>query len=275
MKNNLLAIANKIKKLPISAAIISFNAEKTIKNTLESIKYFNEIIIVDNGSLDKTVVIGKKYTSKIYFFKEKNFINLRNFALKKIKNSWVFFIDTDEIITQDNLYKLLKIWEKYHQTVDGFWIARRTYYGKGKNDYLKHGLFYPDFQLRLFKKEYFYISTPHEQPAISQEKTYYCQGIEIFHFPPKNKLFSLIGFLSLIPFSKIHSQNLINQSFIWLFFNTIWRFFDLFFISLIRGKGILDGYYGILAAFNFSCHISLIYLYAIYFKLKKIYKNWC
>jgi len=67
----------------------------------------------------------------------------------------------------------------------------------------------------------------------------------------------------------MHGQSFVNKNLGYLLFNAIYRFFDLFFISLIRGKGILDGYFGVLAAFNFASHVSLIYLYAIFLKFKK------
>lgn len=262
-------IDNKNNIMEFSVAIISLNAQKTIKETLESVKDFKEIVVVDNGSTDQTVKIAKRYTSLIYIFKINDFKRLREFALKKITGDWVLFIDTDEIITEKNKKKLLDLWHRKRDSFDGFWIKRRNYYGKASNEYLKHGLFYPDYQLRLFKKNYRYINNPHEVPDIPIKKTFFCHEIEIFHYLDQKKLFSFFGFFYLLPFAKRHAHNLINKSFIYLIFSSIFRFIDLFFISLIRGKGIFDGYRGVMAAFNFAFHISLIYLYAVYLKIKK------
>lgn len=252
-----------------SVAIICLNAEKTIRRTLESLKSFEEMVVVDNGSTDDTVQIAKQYTKKIYFNRVKNLRLLREFALRKISSSWVLFIDADEVLSKDNREKLLDNWRKKKNQYDGFWLARRNYYGDGENDYLKYGLFYPDFQLRLFKKKYGYIDTPHEMPKISLNKTYYCREVKIYHHQYKRKLFSLWGIKYLFPLSKMYGQNFVDKSFIFLLTKAVFRFFDLFFVSLTRGKGVLDGYYGMVAAFNFAAHVSLIYLYALYLKIRK------
>jgi glycosyltransferase involved in cell wall biosynthesis len=252
-----------------TVAIISWNAQATIKKTLDSLKNFREIVVVDNGSSDKTVEIVKQYTKNIYVNRVKNLRLLREFALTKITSDWVLFIDTDEVLTKEDKTRLLEIWREKNHRYTGFWLARRNYYGDGKNDYLKRGLFYPDFQLRLFKKMYRYIDTPHEMPNIPLDKTCYCRGVEIYHHQDKRKLFSPSGVKYLFPLSKMYGQNFVGKNFSYLLFNAICRFFDLFFISLTRGKGILDGCFGIIAAFNFASHVSLIYIYAIYLKIKK------
>lgn len=269
--HSLRSIGLKNSQKEPSVAIISFNAQKTIKRALESVKDFREIVIVDNGSKDNTVKIAKQYTEKVYLNQVKNLRRLREFALNKITSDWVFFIDTDEVLTKKNKEKLLAYWQKYKDRFDGFWLARRNYYGKGGDDYLKHGLFYPDFQLRLFKKKYRYIDTPHETPKINSKKTFYCRDVEIYHYQDKKKLFSPLGIKYLLTFSAMYGRNLVDKKTGYLLFNAVYRFFDLFFVSLIRGKGLLDGYFGILAAFNFACHVSLIYLYGLYFKIKKNY----
>lgn len=266
---SLRLIDSKIYEIEPSVAIICLNAQTTIKRTLESVKSFKEIVIVDNGSTDKTVEIAKQYTKKIYVNKVKNLRLLREFALTKATSEWVLFIDADEVLTEKNKNKLLELWRKKYIHYDGFWLARRNYYGNGENDYLKHGLFYPDFQLRLFKKMYRYINTPHETPNIPLNKTYYCKEVEIYHYQYQRKLTSISGVKLLLPLSKIYAASFISKNVGYLLYNAIYRFCDLFIVSLIRGKGILDGYLGIMAAFNFACHVSLIYLYALYFKIRR------
>jgi len=266
---SLRTISSKNREKEPAVVIISLNAQEMIENTFESVKSFKEIVVIDNGSTDNTVETAKQYTKKIYLNRIKNLRSLREFALTKIVSDWVLFIDADEVLTKENRERLLKIWRKKSYQYDGFWLARRNYYGDDEGDYLKHGLFYPDYQLRLFKTKYGYIDTPHETPNIALNKTYYCSDVEIYHHQYKRKLFSLLGIKYLFPLSKMYALNFVDKNIFYLLFNTFYRFFDLFFISLTRGRGILDGYYGIMAAFNFASHISLIYLYALYLKIKK------
>ena len=50
----------------ISAVIMAFNEEKNIERCLKSLAFVDEIIVVDNSSLDKTVEIAKKYTKNVF-----------------------------------------------------------------------------------------------------------------------------------------------------------------------------------------------------------------
>lgn len=89
-------------KIPtVSAAIIVKDEERCIKRCLDSIlPIFDEIVVVDTGSTDKTIAILESINdSKVKIYKirwEDDFAKARNFALKKVTSEWVFFIDADE-----------------------------------------------------------------------------------------------------------------------------------------------------------------------------------
>ena len=80
----------------ISLSMIVKNEESCLERCLESVKDFDEIVIVDTGSTDKTVEIARKYTDKIYHFEWcDDFAKARNFALSKCSGDWVFTMDAD------------------------------------------------------------------------------------------------------------------------------------------------------------------------------------
>jgi len=83
----------------ISVIIISKNEENRISSALESVKWADEIIVVDSGSADRTLDIAKKYTDKIFYRKFEDFSSQKNFAISKCNNRWVFSIDCDEVVT--------------------------------------------------------------------------------------------------------------------------------------------------------------------------------
>ncbi|MCI6989582.1 MAG: glycosyltransferase family 2 protein [Campylobacter sp.] len=84
-----------------SVYAIVLNEEKHIKRMLESVKDFDEIIIVDSGSTDKTLEIAKDYTDKIYFHKWQGEGVQKNYAFSLCKNEWVLNLDADEEITPE------------------------------------------------------------------------------------------------------------------------------------------------------------------------------
>lgn len=75
------------------------NEEEIIEKALESVKDFDEIIVVDTGSTDKTKEIAKKYTNNIYDFPWiDDFSAARNFAIEKATGDWIYSIDADQIL---------------------------------------------------------------------------------------------------------------------------------------------------------------------------------
>lgn len=89
--------------LNISVIVLTYNEERCIERCLNSIKnIFNEIVIVDTGSNDRTLEILKKTkieNMNIFNFDwNDNFSEIRNFALKQATFEWIFYIDADEVL---------------------------------------------------------------------------------------------------------------------------------------------------------------------------------
>lgn len=84
----------------LSLALIVKNEEKNLKRVLDSAKgLWDELVIVDTGSTDKTVEIAKQYTDKIFNFTwVKDFSKARNFAFSKCTNPWIMWLDADDVL---------------------------------------------------------------------------------------------------------------------------------------------------------------------------------
>lgn len=101
-----------MKKLPISAYIITKNAENTIEMVLKSLDFCDEIVVVDSGSTDSTEKICKKYNVVWYYQEFLGFGKQKRFASSKTKNNWVLNVDADEVVTTELKYSILKKFEK-------------------------------------------------------------------------------------------------------------------------------------------------------------------
>lgn len=134
----------------ISAAVLTKNEEKNIKKCLKSLKWCNEIIVIDDFSKDKTVQIAKKLGAKVYKRELKSdFSGQRNFGLKKARGEWILFLDADERI-DDKLRKEINSVVKQAQKVNGFYLKRKDrFLGK----WLNYGETASVKFLRLAKKD--------------------------------------------------------------------------------------------------------------------------
>ena len=133
----------------LSVVISAFNEEKKIEDCLKSASFADEIIFIDNSSTDQTLKIAKKYTSRIFIRPNNPMLNVnKNFGFSKAKNEWILSLDADERVSPKLREEVKSIINK-DQSSDGYWIPRKNIiFGK----WIKHTGWYPDYQLRLFKK---------------------------------------------------------------------------------------------------------------------------
>ena len=100
-----------------SVYIICKNEEKHIKRVLESVKDFDEIVIVDSGSTDNTLNIAKEYTNKIFNQDWLGFAKQKEYAKNLCQNEWVLNLDADEQLTEELKKEIEKVIEE--NKIDG------------------------------------------------------------------------------------------------------------------------------------------------------------
>ncbi|HET9697095.1 MAG TPA: glycosyltransferase family 2 protein [Terriglobales bacterium] len=86
-------------RVTLSVVIITFNEEANLPRTLESVKWADEIVVVDSGSTDRTVEIAKSYGAKVWVEPWKGFAAQKNSALEKAACDWVLSLDADEEVS--------------------------------------------------------------------------------------------------------------------------------------------------------------------------------
>lgn len=132
----------------LSVAVITFNEENHIRRTLESVKWADEIVIVDSGSTDRTVEISREYTDKIIQHDWLGFAAQKNLAIDKTTGDWVLSLDADEPV-EPSLATEIRTIISSPDVHAGYFIPRKTFF-LGKQ--IRHGGWYPDYNLRLFQK---------------------------------------------------------------------------------------------------------------------------
>ncbi|WP_371378258.1 glycosyltransferase [Sporomusa aerivorans] len=100
----------------ISACVITKNEAQNIERCLQSVRSIvNEIIVVDTGSTDATVMIAEQLGAKIFHYQWSNdFAAARNYALAQASGAWVVFLDADEYIAVGTVKNVRPLIEKIH-----------------------------------------------------------------------------------------------------------------------------------------------------------------
>lgn len=129
----------------------AYNEEHTLGRCLSSVSQLaDEIIVVDNESQDNTAGIAKKFTKKIYSQKNILMLNInKNYGFEKATSDWILNLDADEEIPKELAEEIQSIIRSNPQ-VNGYWIKRKNIiFGK----WITHGLWWPDKQIRLFRRK--------------------------------------------------------------------------------------------------------------------------
>lgn len=134
--------------MKISAAIITFNEESNIKAACESVAWADEVVVVDSNSTDRTREFAAACGARVITNSWPGFGAQKQFAVEQAKHEWIFSLDADERVS-DELKNSIQSLRSVRELADGYELSRRTYY---QQRWIRGGGWYPDRQLRLFKK---------------------------------------------------------------------------------------------------------------------------
>nr|WP_250581411.1 glycosyltransferase family 2 protein [Neisseria subflava] len=84
--------------IPATAAMLVKNSERYLSEVLSALKDFDEVLLLDNGSTDRTFEIAKGFPNVSYY--KHDFIGfgpMKNLAARLAQNDWIFSIDSDEV----------------------------------------------------------------------------------------------------------------------------------------------------------------------------------
>ena len=146
----------------LTVITLTLNEAHNIGPCLESVRWADEILVIDSGSTDGTVALARAFTSQIHAIEWKGYGAARNFALAKATGSWILWLDADERVTPELATEIRQILREDPPGIDGYGIARRAYF---LGRWIRHSGWYPGRVTRLFRrgKGTFSESRVHEQ----------------------------------------------------------------------------------------------------------------
>ncbi len=241
----------------ISACIVVKNAKDTIRECLNSLREFNEVIILDNGSIDDTIAIANEFSNVCVFKSEFiGFGPLKNLAISYAKNDWILSIDSDEILEYSTLDCIKNL--KLDSNIIYALPRKNLYNGK----WIKACGWYPDYVYRIFNKNHtrFNNNIVHESVIIQKDSIVkkLDQGLRHYAFRDINHLIDKLQYYSTLwAEQNTHKSSSPLKSTL----RSIWSFLNNYLFK----KGILYGYEGFV--------ISVCNALGVFFKYMKLYEN--
>ncbi|MCS7203642.1 MAG: glycosyltransferase family 2 protein [Thermodesulfovibrio sp.] len=248
-------------KIPVSVAIITKNEEKNIEKLLESVRDFQEIVVVDSFSTDNTVEICKKYTNKVYQKDWEGFARQKQFAIEKTTLNWILVVDADERVTEE-LKK--EIFEKIsNENFDGYYIPRKNFF-LGK--WIKYSGWWPDYTLRLFRRQKgrLQMRQVHEKIIVEGKVGYLKNSLLHYTYSSVSEFITKMQNYSTLSAEEIIKSNSKNYKIVLkMIFSPIFTFIKMFILRF----GFLDGTKGFL--------LAVLYSYYTFLKYAKAWERLC
>jgi glycosyltransferase involved in cell wall biosynthesis len=241
----------------ISVTILTKNNEKYIREVLTSVGSFDEVLVYDNGSKDKTLTIARSFPNvTIVEGPFMGFGPTHNHASSLAKNDWIFSLDSDEVAQPELMKEILGL-ELNPECV--YSIPRDNYYRK---KHIKGCGWYPDRQYRIYHRKHtsFTDVQVHEQVIVDgmehvplQHSMVHYSYASIGEFLDKMQSYSEL-------FAKQNKGEMVSSP-----LKAVTHGFFAFVKSYIIKKGVFDGYEGFL--------ISAYNAHTAFYKYMKLYEE--
>jgi glycosyltransferase involved in cell wall biosynthesis len=135
-----------------SVYVIAYNDEPNMRACLESVRWADELIVVDSHSTDRTEAIAREFTDRIYQVDFAGFGALRNRAVSFCTHEWVFSLDSDERMTPELREEIERLLDQGPEA-DAYFVPRKNFF---LGRWIRHCGWYPDYrQPQLFRRSRF------------------------------------------------------------------------------------------------------------------------
>ncbi len=241
------------KDLSISALIIAKNEALMIENCIKSVAWCDEVLVIDDGSIDETREIAESLGATVISFKHDSFSRLREEALKRAKSAWIFYIDADERATPTLAKEIKVLMETSSASVlrvqrDNIYFGKKFTGGGWQDDWVE----------RVFLKSSLegWFGDVHESPKYTG--TVVDLQTKLIHFTHRDTVSGLLKSAAWTPIEakELYKSGVANVT----LFTLIRKGFMEFFRRAFLKKGYADGMEGMIEALIQGINRILVYI---------------
>lgn len=241
----------------LGAVVITYNEESNIGRCLDSLKFCEEIVVVDSQSSDATREIARQYTPHVHERPWKGYVAQRNEAVALSSCDWILSVDADEVVTPELREEIERVLANPREYT-AFSVPRRTIH---MGRWIRHGGWYPNRLVRLFRRDagswvgsevHEYWNTAGPVGSLRQDLLHYSFR-NLADQVQRNNLYSSLGAQSLRKAGHRFSS-----------FMLLYKSLSKFLETYVLKRGFLDGYPGFI--------ISVSAAYSVFLKWAKLWE---
>lgn len=171
--------------MTLSVAIVCQDEEANIGRTLASVRWADEIVVVDSGSEDRTCEIAREYGSRVALEPWRGYVAQKQYAIDLCTKDWVLLLDADEEVSP-GLAEELRAVIVDPNAAAGYKLPRKNLF---LGRWMRHGGFYPDPKLRLFRRGQGFVTghDPHDRcelkPEVNQKMVQFQNALVHYTYP--------------------------------------------------------------------------------------------
>lgn len=231
----------------LTVIVPTYNEEENLRDCLESVRFADDVFVVDSFSTDGTLEIARAYTDHVVQHEYVNSATQKNWAIPQVKSDWVMVVDADERVTPELRLRIEKILAE-GTPYDGFYVRRMTvFFGR----LIRHCGWHRDYLVRLWRsgRGRYEDLEVHADVIVAgrvgrlHEHLLHDTYRSFSHYMEKFDRYSTLAAKDL--YNQGRQANWVN-----LTLRPLWRFVRMYFVR----RGFLDGKHGLvlcgLAAFN-------------------------
>ncbi len=237
----------------ISVILITKNEADNVQQCLSTVSWANEIVVVDAGSSDSTVVKAQEFTKKVFVRPWEGYGAAKNFALSQVTADWVLWLDADERVSDSLREEILRMLAMQNRPEIAYSVPRKAnFLGR----WILHCGWYPGRVTRLFKRGsgHFTDSKVHERLEIVGQEGELVSDLLHYTDPTLTHYFEKFNkYTSLAAEELVDGRRSFGVSQITI--RPFWTFFRMYILKL----GFLDGLPGFILCVLSSCYVFTKY----------------
>lgn len=153
--------------MTLSVAIVAMDEEANIGRTLASVRWADEIVVVDSGSKDRTCEIAREHGARVVTEPWRGYVAQKQYAIDLCTKDWVLLLDADEEVSSELAEEIRSVLADPN-ALNGYRLPRKNLF---LGRWMRHGGFYPDPKLRLFRRGQGFVTghDPHDRCELKPE----------------------------------------------------------------------------------------------------------